>query len=142
MWRESLQNKSLMGLKLWTSWGVSPPIFIFSGLFFTFFPRLKSNEWITLELFLGKKKNRKRPQKVGKNKIHQLFIKIIDALPDFEWMAYELFLGNKKKTGCIFFSPLRGKNKKRNSGFWMNEWPTNFSSEIKKNTVTFGEPHY
>ena len=27
MWRESLQNKSFMGLKLWTSWGVDPQIF-------------------------------------------------------------------------------------------------------------------
>ena len=94
-------------------------------------------EWMNEHMnFSRKKKTEKTPKNAEKKKHNLLFNKIIETPPDFEWMANELFLG-KKKTSCIFFFPLRGKKKKRISGFWMNEWAMNFSAE-KKKYGTFG----
>ena len=96
----------------------------------------RMNEW-TCELFQEKKKTEKTPKNAEKKKHNLLFNKIIETPPDFEWMANELFLGKKKKQVVFFFFPLRGKKKKRISGFWMNEWAMNFSAE-KKKYGTFG----
>ena len=47
---------------------------------------------------------------------------------NYEKMAFHLFL-----SVCFFFFTVAWKKKKQHFGFWMNEWPTIFSAEKKKN---------
>ena len=68
---------------------------------------LRSNEWMTCELFKEKKKTEKTPKTLKEKKHNVLFKKIIETPPDFEWMAYELFLRKEKKKLYFF---LREKN--------------------------------
>ena len=92
--------------------------FFFPGLFF--FPPKKSNEWMTYELFRGKEKKQKNPQKFGKKKYKQLLLKkgnFVKIWLNDRWT----FPRENKKTSCIFFSAAREK-KNTNFGFeWMND---------------------
>ena len=115
--------------------------FFFSGAVFFFRP-WKLSEWVTCNLFLGKKKQNfgkffGKKKTTKKTEIRQkvpfftgfdLFLEV--DRHSGEWVACNLFL-EKKKTACFFFFQNREIKKNKNCPNRVSEYPLIFSAEKK-----------
>ena len=123
-------------------WVSKNGVFFFFPTLFFFSRPLKSSEWVTGKLFLGKKKkttfDRKKKKNNEKNEIRQKvpFFTVFDLFLEFsvsqlsEWHAN--FSWEKKKTACFFF--FQNTEKKKQKLPKVSEWvpPNLFRGKKKK----------
>ena len=123
-------------------WVSKNGVFFFFPTLFFFSRPLKSSEWVTGKLFLGKKKKttfdrkkKKKQRKKWNSTKGAVFYRFWPFFGVFrlstEWVACKLFLG-KKKNSLFFFFPKHGKKKTKIA---QSEWvstPQSFPGKKKK----------